>query len=314
MNGESRPLRGYGLALLAALLWAFSGNLGKVVMDGEVQALTLAQGRTLVAACGLGLYVWARGDLRFRLASDTWLWIFVFGTFLGLVQFSYFAAIERIQVAPAILLEYLAPALVVAFAWGFQGRRPSPGTVAAVITALLGCALVVRAFDPDFLELSLPGIGFGLMAALTFAAYILVGEHLQEEVPVAKRLFLGFGVALLVLLLLQPPWQLPAAVWQPRAVAGIVVVGLFGTLAPFSAFMAALRYLDAGRATTVSTMEPVFAGVIAFFWLGERLGPIQIFGGLLVVAAVVVLQREERSRPDDPTLAVFDPETTERSD
>jgi len=314
LKREPRPLRGYGLALLAALLWAFSGNLGKVVMDGEVQALTLAQGRTLVAACGLGLYVWARGDLRIRLASGTWLWIFVFGTFLGLVQFSYFAAIERIQVAPAILLEYLAPALVVAFAWLFQGRRASAGTIAAVITALLGCALVVRAFDPDFLELSLPGIGFGLMAALTFAAYILVGEHLQEEVPVAKRLFLGFGVALLVLLLLQPPWQLPAGVWQPGAVAGIVVVGLFGTLAPFSAFMAALGYLDAGRATTVSTMEPVFAGVIAFFWLGERLGPLQILGGLLVVAAVVVLQKEERSRPDDPTLAVFDPETPERSD
>lgn len=280
-------------------------------MSGEVQALTLAQGRTLVAATGLGLYVLARGGWPPRLPQHGWWWIFLFGTFLGLVQFSYFAAIERIQVAPAILLEYLAPALVVTFAWVFQGRRASVGTITAVIMALLGCALVVRAFDPAFLKLSLPGVGFGLMAALTFAAYILVGEHLQEQVPVAERLFLGFGVALLLLLLLQPPWQVPAAAFEPRPLLGIVVVGLFGTLAPFSAFMASLRYLDAGRATTVSTMEPVLAGVIAFVWLGEQLGPVQILGGALVVIAVIVLQREERSRPEDPTLAVFDPEPSD---
>jgi drug/metabolite transporter (DMT)-like permease len=208
-----------------------------------------------------------------------------------LVQFFYFASIARIEVAAAILLEYLAPALVVAFAWVVQRRPAGHATVGALVAAIAGCALVVRAYDPAALRLSTVGVLFGLGAALTFAAYILIGEHLQAEVPVPARLFYGFGVGLLVLFVLQPPWRLGHAVFAPKALLGVVVVGTLGTLAPFSAFMASLRYIDAGRATITSTLEPVIAGVIALFWFGESFAPLQLVGAALVIGAVVALQR-----------------------
>ena len=87
--------------------------------------------------------------------------------------------------------------------------------------------------------------------------------------------------------------------FSPKALAGVVVVGTLGTLAPFSAFMASLRYLDAGRATITSTLEPVIAGFIAFFWFGERFAPLQLVGAALVIGAVVALQRRS---PVDETI------------
>jgi drug/metabolite transporter (DMT)-like permease len=236
-----------------------------------------------------------------------WGWLLLFGALLGLVQFAYFAAIARIQVAAAILLEYLAPALVVAFAWLVQRRPASPTTLVALAAAVGGCALVVEAYDPAALSLSSAGIAFGLLAAATFAGYILVGEHVQTEVPVAPRLLLGFSVGLLVLLVLQPPWRLEAAQLDTRNLVVFAVIGTVGTLLPFSAFMASLRYLDAGRATIVSTLEPVIAGFIAFVWFGETLSPPQILGAILVLGAVAALQTEgPREAIAPPEAAVED--------
>jgi drug/metabolite transporter (DMT)-like permease len=291
------------LAAAAAGLWAFSGNLGKYAMHGELGAVSLAQGRTVVAVLCLALYVATLGRHSWRLPRRRLLWLILFGVLLGLVQFAYFAAIERIQVAAAVLLEYLAPALVVAWAWALQARRPSPVTLAAVAAAITGCALVVRAYDPTALSLSAAGVGFGLAAAVTFAGYILVGEHVQEEVPVAPRLLVGFSVALVTLLLLQPPWRFPWGDVDRTALGAVILVGTAGTLLPFSAFMASLRYLDAGRATIVSTLEPVIAGLIAFLWLGETLSWPQVIGVVLVIAAVAGLQL------DPQTEAVAGPET-----
>ena len=318
---------------MAATLWAGSGNIGKFVMQQGVSPLELAQGRTFVAVACLLVYLlalWARDRAApgrpapadpavgrptdaatdpaagprprrspFSPPRSAWKWLAGFGLFLGLVQFFYFAAIARVEVAAAILLEYLAPVLVVTFAWLVQRRPVGRATVRSLVAAIAGCALVVRAYDPAALRLSTVGVVFGLGAAVTFAAYILIGEHLQAEVPVPTRLFYGFGVALLVLFVLQPPWRLDGALFSPKALAGVVVVGTLGTLAPFSAFMASLRYLDAGRATITSTLEPVIAGFIAFFWFGERFAPLQLVGAALVIGAVVALQRRS---PVDETI------------
>ena len=321
-------LKGYVLAAVAATLWACSGNIGKFVMQQGVSPVELAQGRTFVAVACLFAYLVvlhlralgrrrapvgrradqavgngggarpagdsdrSRGDRSpFSIPRSTWAWLAAFGLFLGLVQFFYFAAIDRIEVAAAILLEYLAPAVVVAFAWAVQRRPAGRATLGALVAAIVGCALVIRAYDPVALRLSTVGVIFGLGAAITFAAYILIGEHLQAEVPVPARLFYGFSAALLVLFVLQPPWRVQAAAFGPKALLGVLVVGTLGTLAPFTAFMASLRCLDAGRATITSTLEPVVAGFIAFFWFGETFAPLQLVGAALVIGAVVALQR-----------------------
>ncbi len=220
--------------------------------------------------------------------------------FLATVQVLYFSAIERLNVATAILLEYLAPAMVVAFAWVFQKRRPTALTVMALVAALAGCALIVQAFDLEALSLSAAGTAFGIGAAVAFSGYILVSEHIQDRVGVTSQLFYGFAVSAIVIGLLQPPWRMPVATFEPRHLALLLVIGTLGTLLPFGAFLAALAVLDPGRATIVSTLEPVVAGVVSFLWFAEGFSAPQLAGAALVIAAVIALQR---GQPEGEAIA-----------
>ena len=295
--------RGYLLVLATATLWGLSGSLSKYLMQGGVSPMALAQGRSVVTAALLLLYLaFARPPVCGYLAGPG-CGSSCSASFLATVQFTYFSAIERLAVAAAILLEYLSPAMVVTFGWLFlapsshahDGRRP--GRRAG------GLRLVVRAYDPAVLSLSAVGIAFGVGAAVSFSGYILVGEHLKNHTDVSAQLLYGFAIAAVVLALIRPPWTLPAAVFEPRNLALIAAVGVFGTLLPFGFFLASFRYIDAGRATIVSTLEPVVAGVVAWIWLGEAFSAPQMLGAALVIGAVIALQRD---RPDDEAVAAPD--------
>ncbi|MBU2601829.1 MAG: DMT family transporter [Actinobacteria bacterium] len=303
---QSIPLRtrGYLLVVTTATLWGFSGTLGKFLMQGAVTPVTLTMSRSLITAIVLFAYLAARHPATLRLTRSTAAWVVGFGVALAITQVFFFSAIERLSVAAAILLEYLAPAIVVVFAWLFQGKSISRVTVASLITVLLGSALVVKAYDLEALSLSAAGILFGLGAAAAFATYILVGEHLQRlHMSVSTSLFYGFSLTTLLLAILQPPWKIAPETFLPGNLALLTIVGLVGTLIPFATFFAALRYIDAGRATIVATLEPMVAGVLAFLWFGETLAWPQLLGGALVVGAIVGLQRE---RP--PEEVVVPPE------
>lgn len=272
-------------------------------MQGGVTPIALGQGRSVVTALLLFAFLALRRPAGLRVPRRAWAWMVVFGVFLAAVQFAYFSAIERLAVAAAILLEYLSPALVVAFGWLFQKRKVTRTTVAALLAALAGCALVVRAYDLSALSLSAIGIAFGLGAAVSFSGYILVGEHLKNDTEVSAQLLYGFAIAAVLMLLIRPPWTLPAAALEPRNLALIAAVGVFGTLVPFGCFLASFRYIEAGRATIVSTLEPVIAGVISWMWFAEVFSALQMLGAVLVIGAVIALRRD---RPGDEAVAVPD--------
>jgi drug/metabolite transporter (DMT)-like permease len=79
--------------------------------------------------------------------------------------------------------------------------------------------------------------------------------------------------------------ELHAPVWL--LLAYIIVLG---TIVPFILLITALHYIPATRATVVAMIEPVLAAVVAYAWLGEEIGALQIFGGLLVLAGIVLAQ------------------------
>jgi drug/metabolite transporter (DMT)-like permease len=90
--------------------------------------------------------------------------------------------------------------------------------------------------------------------------------------------------------------------WQPLSQVEtfkywiLVYVAAFGTIVPYLLFIRALKYLTASQVGIVSTAEPVAAAVIAWVFLGERLTPLQIAGGLCVLGAIVLLHSRSKER------------------
>lgn len=272
------------LALFAAVLWGVSGTVAADAFS-EVSPPRVAQARSLVAVVLLLPYAWKRGLLRARQAAPLLL---AFGISLAVVHVTYYWAVDALGVGPGVTLQFLAPVLVMVWMRIVQKRRVQPLMWLAGVGAVAGITLVTRAWDTE--ALYLPGVLAGLGAAASFAAYLLIGEALTRRVAPATALTYGLLVAVVIWAVAQPLWSFPrdlsAKVWVELA-----WVGTGGTMVPFLALIAAMRRASAALVGVVATFEPVVAGVTAWVFLAQSLAPIQIAGGLIVVAAVAVLQR-----------------------
>jgi drug/metabolite transporter (DMT)-like permease len=148
------------------------------------------------------------------------------------------------------------------------------------------------------------GVAASLAAAFCYALYVLMAERsLERGRDVYSLLAWGFVFAAGFWTVVQPWWSFPghvlgrdtsllgrvadlhAPVWL--LLAYIVVLG---TIVPFILLITALHYIPATRATVVAMLEPVLAAVVAYAWLGEEIGSLQIVGGLLVLAGIVLAQ------------------------
>ncbi|MHB8766669.1 MAG: DMT family transporter [Deferrisomatales bacterium] len=287
---SSRSAAGYLSVAVAAVLWASSGVVGKALFEQGVSPMGLVQMRATLAAGLLvpALLLRAPGLLRVPLA-DLGRLALLGGVALALVQVSYFYAISLIPVAAAILLQYLAPVFVALFAMGFWGERATAAKLGALALATAGAFLVVGGHEVELEEMNQVGVVAGLVSALCFAGYTLLGERLMERRSPWTVLAHSMLFAAVSLHLVYPPFHYLRAGYTPDQWAAIAYVGVFGTLVPFGLYFAGVNLIRSTRASITATLEPISAAGFAFLFLGESLGPVQLLGGGLVIAAVVVL-------------------------
>jgi drug/metabolite transporter (DMT)-like permease len=254
------------------------------------QPLVLAQLRIAWAFAFLliSLSVARRSLLRIRVAELPG--VLIFGT-LGVagVQLAYYLAIARLNIAIALLVQYLG--LVAITAWErYRRQQEVPLNVwGALALVLVGAFFAVGAYQPSLLKLNLPGIGFGLVAAALLAFYMLRASALLTRLNTWTILVYSFGAGTLMWLaydLVSRP-SLPTQLWIFIAMA---MVGLFGTLLAHGLFVLALRTIRPSRAGIVATAEPVIAGLIAFLIFKDGLQPLQLLGAAVVVSGIVLVQ------------------------
>jgi drug/metabolite transporter (DMT)-like permease len=294
--------------VFAAACWATGGVTAKWLftrLSIDVDPLALASARALVAFLVLvvPLALFRRDLLRVDRRRVGFLAVFgVVG--MAMLHLAYYQAISHTNVATAILLEYLAPVLVLIVSVGFLGERFTWALPAGVGLSVLGAGLVVGAIGGGGLRVTPLGIVWGLLAAVFFAAYIVMGKYAAGRVGSWALLTWGLGFAVLFWLVvtrgMQSAWPL---LTDPVGLAAVIYIAVVTTVVPFGVFLAALHHIDATEASVTSTIEPVIAAVLSFLVLGETLDGLQILGGILVIGAVVVVQRaapESKIVPPSP--------------
>lgn len=308
---DRQRFRGYGLALLAATCWATGGLTAKWLFTTAsaenaswplpplgiaVEPTSLSGARALSAfLILLGYLAIARRDtLRVPPRSLPFFALFGIAGMAG-VHYTYFMTISLTDVVTAILLEYLAPVLVLVFSVVFLRHKLTWSLPLGVALSVTGCALVVGAIGGQGAVVSSAGIAWGLASAVFFAAYSLMGSWAAGKFSPFTTLVYGLGFAAVFWLAVLGPSSVLNVFGDPRTAAAVLFVAVVSTIIPFSAFLAALHYIAPTNATVTSTLEPVIAGVGAFLLFGESLTPLQLLGGLLVVAAIAIVQLPERN-------------------
>ncbi|MCP4348800.1 MAG: EamA family transporter [Desulfobacterales bacterium] len=298
------PRLGYFYVISAAVLWAVSGSSAKFLFNRGVSPFQLVQLRITIAAGLLLVWLLIRNRSLLRIERKDIPYFVLLGI-IGMagVQFTYLFAISKIKVAAAILLQYMAPTFIAIYSVVFAREKLSLTATLAVIGATIGCYLVVGAYNLDVLSMNRIGIIVGLISAVTFATYSIMGEHGMRRYNPWTVLFFALFVAALSWNILHPPLEAFFHNYSLVEWGWIMYIGVLGTLVPFGLYLEGVNLIRSTRASITATLEPITAGVISYIFLGEIMDFLQITGGILVIGSVVMLQLKQEH--DDKTPAVL---------
>jgi drug/metabolite transporter, DME family len=313
-QASPHPLRGYFYIASAAFLWGISATLGRAAFTGhllpgaaslstslqKIDPLILSQSRaTLSLAVLLPVLLARRGASALRVPGRDLVQFCLLGILgVAVSNYFYYLAIQRTNVATAIILQYTAPVWVLLYTAVRGAQRPSLRRSAAVGLAVAGCALAVGFVGSGF-RVDAVGIMAALLAALSFAFYNVGGHRLLARYDRWKVLLWVLVSTSIFWIFVNPPWKIVAAHYDRGQWGFMLVFSLVSVLGPFSCYFAGLQHLEPTRAIVASCLEPVFSIVIAALVLGELLRPLQTVGIVLVLVAIVLIQLPERPARGD---------------
>ena len=301
-----RPLLGVACAVAASLLFGLNGTVSKLALSSGLSSLRLVEIRSAGAAVCLVMVCLLLRPRALKVGRRELGFLLLAGVVgIGLVQWFYFVAIARLPVGIALLLEYLAPVLVALWVRFVRGEQVRSRVWAALALCVVGLAVVAQVWR----GLTLDGLGVlaGLAAAVSLAAYYLTGERGLADRDALTLAAWTFTAAAVFWSVLQPWWTYPwgalgEPVDLPGPLAGTAVplwmlvawVVVLGTVVPYGLILGALRQLGSARTGLLGMAEPVLAGMVAWVVLSESLAPVQLAGGAVVLAGIVLAETSRR--------------------
>lgn len=269
------------MTVVAAVLFGVNGSVAADLLV-SLPAGNTAQIRSVLAALVLGGLAYRRRATRhdghlFGLAG--------LGLVLAAVTVSFFIAIDRLGVGPGVTIQFTGPILVLAWLRLVRHQTVPGSAWAAAVVALIGVGMVSSVWDAGALDPT--GLAAAAVASITFAAYLLGSGYLGRFLPTLSVAAYGFAFSALCLLVVFPV-RLPPTDAKVLVELGWLVI--LGTVVPFLLEVGALKLTDAGTVGVVATLEPVVAAAAAWIWLEQRLTAWQVVGGVIVVAAIAVVQ------------------------
>ncbi|MCX4618915.1 EamA family transporter [Streptomyces albogriseolus] len=306
---------GLTLALVSAVAFGGSGVAAKPLIEAGLDPLHVVWLRVAGAALVmLPLAVRHRRLLRRRPALLAGFGLFA----VAGVQACYFAAISRIPVGVALLVEYLAPALVLGWVRFVQRRPVTRAAAVGVVLAVGGLACVVEVWAG--LGFDALGLALALGAACCQVGYFVLsdqGSDSEESPDPLGVIAYGLLIGAAVLTVVARPWSMDWSVLTGTAamdgtpVAAFLLLGwivLIATVAAYVTGVLSVRRLSPQVAGVVACLEAVIATVLAWVLLGEHLSAPQIVGGAVVLAGALIAQSSAPAKPPEKPVASGGPE------
>lgn len=282
-------MRGVACIVAAALLWATLGPVARYLLQAGVGPLEISFWRAAIAGALFAAHALARRQRGLAIRDVPAVAGFAL---VGVTLFylAYFRAVELGGASLAAVLLYTAPVWVALGAAALLGERLTARRLVAIALSLAGVVLVAGASDgPVGRAAPTAAVLWGLLAGLAYASYYIFGKRwfARYEPAVVFAVAMPLGAAALLPMVdfaSKPPWA-----W-----AVLVFIAAVPTYGAYLLYAAGLARVDATRAATVATLEPIAAAAIAFVAWNESLRPIAYAGGALVIAGVLVSSTRSR--------------------
>ncbi len=305
-------LAGVALIVVSAIAFGSGGLFAKPVYAAGVDWLTLMAWRFAIAGALAWIVLLARPGARralARLPRRTVLATIGLGVLYVGNTATYYAGIQTVPLGLSALIVYLYPPIVAVLALRLGRRLEGRRAWAALGIAALGVTLAVGGIDSSAMP-PIDGLIEILASPLIYAVWIiLAARHSGERRDhVGKQAEDGAAASAIGAVMLTSTaavyWVVTLAIGHPVLPAtipgdawpGIVAVAVIAGFVPVQAFYAGAQRLGAAQASLVSTVEPLWTIAAAAVLYGERLEPVQLIGGALILAGVILSQTHGRGR------------------
>ena len=292
--------RGYAAALGSALFLSLTAIFIRYLTQNfTIPALVLAFWREIFVAGTLFLVFVLLKPERLGGVNGYLSYLLGYGLVLALFNALWTFSVTLNGAGVATVLAYSSAGFTALLGWLILKEKLTLIKILVVGLSLLGCALVVNAFDPALWGLNNEGVVVGTAAGLLYAVYSIMGRSVaQRGLNTWTTLFYIFTFASLFMLSfnLLLGGVIPGAaatpgdlLWLGNAWFGwvmLIALAIGPTLMGYGLYNVSLRYLPSSTANLVVMIEPVFTALVAFFLFGEILNPLQILGGGLILASV----------------------------
>jgi len=279
-------LKGYGFIVAAASCWAFIGIFSSIAFAQGLEPMEVAFWRALFAWFCFGTQALILGQTRLERRDIPLLGFFgVFGIFLFYVSYQY--AVKSGGAALAVVLLYTAPAWVVVCSFFIFRERLSGYKILAVVLVIAGVYMISRSGGgkaaEDVSSLGLLALVSGLVAGLCYSLYYTVGKYFSGRYSSANLFLYVLPVGIVCML--------PLVEFAPKNVvawSSLIAVSTVSTYLANYCYYQGVKYLEAGRASIVATLEPVVATAAAYVILGESLSLLGYLGAAVIITAVII--------------------------
>jgi drug/metabolite transporter (DMT)-like permease len=291
------------ILITAAMGFALGGIAAKVLREANMDAFRLTQIRTSSAAIILLAFVLLRNKSQMRATKGEVKDLIIFGIIgIAAVTSFYFFAIKYLYVSVALIIEFTAPIWIVLYL-RFIKKKSVPTTMWwGIAFAFSGLLLISQIWSGSSLHPL--GVFVAFLDALSLALYFIFADRLSQTRSSLSLITWGMSVAAIFWALILPWWNFPfefltntyslqgeLSNYSAPGWALILWIVVIGTVIPYLLTVTAIRELSASTSSVIGMIEPIFAGVIAWWLLSEAFTSIQLIGCAVVLFGIYLADK-----------------------
>ena len=295
MSTKKNTFKGIRLMLIATFFWATMGIVSRNLNGANLTSIQVAFTRCLQAAVFTTIALAFKNRDAFKIDLKGLIFCVVYGIIaFGLAMAFFSLTVERIPIAVATVLMFSNPIWVTLFGRIFFKDKVGLKKVITVITCILGCMCIIDIFAAGGKDLNVLGVVFGLLSGVTFASQLVIPRFADGKYSNDSLLLYGFWGGTVFLGIFSDIPALAGSIVHASnpmyTIANLLAIGVLSTYIANSYYIKSSEYLGNTLPSILVAFEPIFATILAFVILGEAIKPIQMFGALVVIASIIVMQ------------------------
>lgn len=296
-NSKSHIFKGTVYAILAGVLWAFSGVFGQIFFeqyDGNALWITTFR-LTIAGLILLTISLIQKPSAFLSIWKDKKNYALLFGyAIFGvlMVQLTFYACVQEAGVATATVLQFTSPIFLLVYLTIFRRQKPNLKSLVLVIFAMIGIFFLTTHGNISAMTLSPLALSLGMLSAIAVVSYSLISKRLLHTYDVMNVTGWGMLIAGLVMNCVHPVWQFDFRI-TPDSLLLALGVAVIGTAIAFMFNMSAIKYVSPIVAEVCAAMEPILAAVFSIFLFNMPFDIVIGISMLVTLVSVILLSLEE---------------------